>query len=192
VGTDTYRAIEVHDLAGALSNHEAPWVRCLDLYPLYPGGDYSPLGCLSGIRNWNGWEPVAEGRGQPADVAEAVRKDYEYDAEIDPAVGGSTWISWPQLRDLDMTVTPLARCVLEANENGSSPYRYYRIEDEWSADIVADYGSAPNRRVAGRRGIRQLAIRHRHTHVQEGDPQRRALPTAPPYTQPPALNADAA
>ena len=72
MGADIYGAIEVRDLAGAvasddvvgaLSKREAPWVHCLDLHPLYPGGDYSPLGCLFGIRNWNGWEPVASSPG---------------------------------------------------------------------------------------------------------------------------------
>lgn len=79
MGTDIYGAIEVRDLIraaalddlpGAAAPHETPWVHGIDLYPLYPGGDYSPLGCLFGIRNWNGWEPVAEGRGLPADVSE--------------------------------------------------------------------------------------------------------------------------
>ncbi|GAB1644236.1 hypothetical protein [Krasilnikovia sp. MM14-A1259] len=149
MGTDIYGAIEVRDLIGATaldgsisaaSKQEARWMHCMDLYPLYPGGDYSPLGCLFGIRNWNGWEPVAEGRGLPADVSETVGKDYEHDAEIDQAVGGSTWVSWPELRDLDMTVTPLARGVLEVNQNGSGLYHCYRIEDEWPADVVAEYG----------------------------------------------------
>ncbi|WIM92795.1 hypothetical protein ACTOB_004750 [Actinoplanes oblitus] len=149
MGTDIYGAIEVRDLIGAAAldgpldadpHNEAPWVRCMDLYPLYPGGDYQPLGCLFGIRNWNGWEPVAEGRGLPADVSEAVRKEYEHDAEIDRAIGGSTWVSWSELRALDMSVTPLARGVLEINENGSSLYHCYRVEDEWPADVVAEYG----------------------------------------------------
>jgi len=115
----------------------------MDLYPLYRGGNYQPLGCLLGIRNWNGWEPVAHGRGLPADVSEVVREDDEHAAEIDRAIGGSTWISWPELRDLDMTVTASARGVLEVNEDGSSLYRYYRIEDEWPAD-PASARSAPS------------------------------------------------
>lgn len=152
MGTDIYGVIEVRDLTrasalddllGTASQNEAPWVHCMELYPLYPGGDYQPLGCLFGIRNWNSWEPVAEGRGLPTDVSEAVRKEYEHDAEFDRAVGRSTWISWPELRDLDLTVTPLARGVLEVNENGSGLYHCYRIEDEWPAEVVAEYGPPP-------------------------------------------------
>lgn len=104
MGTDIYGVIEVRALAGA--EPEARWVHCMDLYPLYPGGDYSSLGCLFGIRNRNGWEPVAEGRGLPADVSDAVRESYEHDARIDAAIHGGTWVCWPELRDLDMTVTP--------------------------------------------------------------------------------------
>jgi hypothetical protein len=101
VGTDIYGAIEIRDLIGAAalddllgaaSPREAPWVHGIDLYPLYPGGDYAPLGCLFGIRNWNGWEPVAEGRGLPTDVSEAVREDYERLADIDAALGCGTGV----------------------------------------------------------------------------------------------------
>jgi hypothetical protein len=143
VGTDIYGAVEVCDLHSAASQDEAPWVRGIDLHPLYPGGDYSPLGCLFGIRNWNGWEPVAAGRGLPADVSETVRQDYEQLAAVDAAIGGSTWVSWPELRDLDMTGTPSARGVLDVNENGSSLHHCYRVEDEWPAEVVAEYGPPP-------------------------------------------------
>ena len=152
MGTDIYGAIEVRNLIrtaalddaiAATSKRETPWTYCMDLYPLYPGGDYSPLGCLFGIRNWNGWEPVAEGRGLPDDVSEAVRKDYEHDAQIDWAIGGSTWVSWPELRDLDMTVTPLARGVLEDNEIGSELYHCYRVDEHWPTEVVAEYGPPP-------------------------------------------------
>ncbi|MDI6105579.1 hypothetical protein QLQ12_44070 [Actinoplanes sp. NEAU-A12] len=143
MGTDIYGAIEVRDLIDAASDREASWVHCMDLYPLYPGSDYSAFGCLFGIRNWNGWEPVAEGRGLPADVSDPVRKDYDHLEEIDAAIGAATWVSWPELRDLDMTVTPLARGVLDVNENGSSLHHCYRVEDEWPADVVAEYGPPP-------------------------------------------------
>lgn len=149
MGTDIYGAIEIRDLTGAAaldeligtsSDREAAWMRCMDLYPLYPGGDYSAFGCLFGIRNWNGWASVAGGRGLPADVSDAVRHEYEYAAGLDAVIGGSTWVAWPELRDLDMTVTPLARGVLVVNEDGPGLDWCYRVEDEWPAAVVARYG----------------------------------------------------
>ena len=78
-----------------------------------------------------------------ADVSEAVREDYEHLAEMDAAIGHSTWVAWPELRDLDMTVTPSGRGVLEVNDNGSSLYQCYRVEDRWPAEVVAEYGPPP-------------------------------------------------
>ena len=93
-----YGAIEVHNPADS-----APWTRAMDLYPLYANFDYLPLGCLFGVRNWAGWEPIAAQRGLPADVSESIRAEFEAGARSDEAIGQETWVSWAELKTLDMT-----------------------------------------------------------------------------------------
>ncbi|MEU4689519.1 hypothetical protein [Actinoplanes sp. NPDC023714] len=115
----------------------------MDLWPLYPGNDYAALGCLFGVRNWPGWEPIAAGRGLPEDVSDAVRTEYEKTARLGEAIHGSTWVSWPELRDLDMTVTPRARGVLEVSPRPHGPRWQYRVDDQWPDDVVTAYGRPP-------------------------------------------------
>ncbi|MGW3344602.1 hypothetical protein ACWDA3_14915 [Nonomuraea rubra] len=105
MSTDIYGFIETrHPHAGEDWHEGEAWTVCMPLYPLYDDQDYESFGCLFGVRNQRGWPPVAAGRGLPADASEMVRADYENSALIDAAVHGCTWISWAELRDLDMTV----------------------------------------------------------------------------------------
>jgi hypothetical protein len=138
VSTDIYGSIEIREPA-----REVPWVRYLDLWPLYPHNVYAALSCLFGVRNWPGWEPVAAGRGLPADVSEAVREEYEELSRVDDAVRGSTWVSWPELRDLDMSVTPQARGVLAVGPAPHGPWWELRIDDYWPEAVVTEYGMPP-------------------------------------------------
>ncbi len=143
VSTDIYGAIEVY----RLEPHDdpadiEPWMRALDLYPLYRGNDYFALGCLFGVRNWAGWEPIAAGRGLPGDVSDAVRTEFENDARNDSSFGGQTWVSWAELNTLDMTVTPQCRGILQAWTAGGA-CEYQRVDDEWPARFVAKYGAPP-------------------------------------------------
>ncbi|XVU27379.1 hypothetical protein ACQPZJ_10170 [Actinoplanes sp. CA-054009] len=140
VGTDIHGAIEVRHV---IAEDQASWMHCMELYPLYQGFDDAALACLFGIRNAGGWDPVAAARGLPPDVSATVARDYHDAAEMDAAIGGSTWISWPELRDLDMTVTPSARGILEVRETGFSSYLYYWIDDQWPADLITEYGPPP-------------------------------------------------
>jgi hypothetical protein len=144
VGTDIYGAVEVRNPdRDGIEEYDTLWVHGIDLYPLYAGGDYQSLGCLFGVRNWNGWDPVAAGRGLPDDVSEQVRTSYEYLARIDAAIHAATWITWPELRDLDMSVTPRARGVLDVNADGKSLHHLYRIEDTWPDEVIDRYGPPP-------------------------------------------------
>jgi hypothetical protein len=141
VGTDIYGVIEVRD-PGADADSGTPWVRGIDLYPLYAGNDYSAFGCLFGVRNWVGWDPVAGGRGLPADVSQEMFEEYEHATAIDAAIHGSTWVSWPELRDLDMTVRPAARGVLTVRPSPHETWQY-RVDDHWPDHLVAQIAASP-------------------------------------------------
>ncbi|BAL89442.1 hypothetical protein AMIS_42220 [Actinoplanes missouriensis 431] len=145
MGTDIYGVIEVREPFNALwPDQKRQWVECMNLYPIYPGNGYDGFGCLFGERNWAGWEPVAEGRSLPTDVSETVCKDYEHLARADRAVHGSTWISWPELRDLDMTVRLPARGILGFGDSpGDGTWVQCRIDDQWPNEFIAEYGLSP-------------------------------------------------
>jgi hypothetical protein len=142
--TDIYGCIEVRHPGADEDWYDAePWVPCMSLAPLYPVSDlndYVAFGCLFGVRNWLGFPPVAPERGLPVDVSASVRADYE--ESQDPMVHGSTWVSWAELRDLDMSVRPVARGLLHVHRTPSS-YSRYRVDDEWPGEIVEKYGVPP-------------------------------------------------
>ncbi|MFI6921860.1 hypothetical protein ACIBIZ_18090 [Nonomuraea spiralis] len=108
MGTEIYGYIEARHPPAHEDWYEGdPWTAVsIPLYPLYDEQDYESFACLFGVRDRLGWVPVAPGRGLPPDVSEPVRTDYEHAARLDAAVHGCTWISWAELRDLDMTVRP--------------------------------------------------------------------------------------
>ncbi|GII54080.1 hypothetical protein Pth03_24690 [Planotetraspora thailandica] len=142
MGTDIYGVIEArHPLADEDWYEWEPWSVSMPLYPLYDGSDLDTFGCLFGVRNRLGWPPVAAGRGLPADVSEAVRTDYENDARIDAAIHGCTWVSWAELRELDMTVRPAARGTLQVQRGGL--IHQYRIDEQWPDEVVEQYGTPP-------------------------------------------------
>ncbi|MCC5580332.1 hypothetical protein IMZ11_32405 [Microtetraspora sp. AC03309] len=143
MGTDIYGFIEVRHLSVGKDWHEGEaWAVCMRLDVLYEGSDYAAFGCLFGVRDWLGWTPVAAERGLPADVSESVRTEYERDARLDDAIHSCTWVSWAELRELDMTVRPAARGMLEIHPRPWMIERY-RIDDQWPDEVVEQYGMPP-------------------------------------------------
>ncbi|OPG11922.1 hypothetical protein [Microbispora sp. GKU 823] len=141
MGTDIYGFIEArHPCA---DEEWDAWAVSMPLYPLYDGHDYESYGCLFGVRNRLGWTPVAAGRGLPADASEPVRSRYEEYVRIDAAIHGCTWVSWAELRDLDMTVRPAARGVLDVQSVHGWSISRYRVDDQWPDDVVEEYGIPP-------------------------------------------------
>ncbi|MFF3668813.1 hypothetical protein [Microtetraspora malaysiensis] len=142
MGTDIYGIIEArHPSAGEDWYEGEPWPVSMPLYPLYDGRDYAAFGCLFGVRNWLSWTPVAAGRGLPADVSEPIRADYAN--ELDAALQGCTWVSWAELRELDMAVRPAARGMLQIRPGQNSGVYQYRIDDQWPDEVVEQYGIPP-------------------------------------------------
>ncbi|MFD0972206.1 hypothetical protein [Plantactinospora endophytica] len=138
----------------------ASWICSMDLAPLHDGMDYAALGCLFGVRNWLSWKPAAADRGLPPDVSATVRDDYEKWSRLDGAIHGATWVSWAELRDLDLSDPAPGRGVLEIQERPRVDHPEYdrwpagnpewhglrrriRIGDEWPNDVVEAYGVPP-------------------------------------------------
>ncbi|MFF3577850.1 hypothetical protein [Streptomyces mirabilis] len=74
MGTDIHDGIEFrHPGTGTEYYDGEPWVAALDIWPLYDETDYAAFGCLFGVRNYAGFQPLAPGRGLPVD-SEATRR----------------------------------------------------------------------------------------------------------------------
>jgi hypothetical protein len=142
VGTDIYGFVEVRDPYADEDVYEwEPWLCLMPLDPLYRNADYEGFGCLFGVRNWLRWEPVAAGRNLSPDVSSSVRGSYDNYVQLDPAIHGATWVSWAELRDLDMSVLPLARGLLRVQE--PPLLRQFRVDDEWPGEFIEKYGVPP-------------------------------------------------
>ncbi|WP_449065643.1 hypothetical protein, partial [Planomonospora algeriensis] len=72
--------------------------------------------------------------------------DYEDSVRVDAAVHGCTWLSWAELRDLDMSARPAARGMLQVHSGPDSlshMIHSYRIDDRWPGEVVEQYGIPP-------------------------------------------------
>jgi hypothetical protein len=96
MGTDIHGAIECRPQHG-LSTPRA-WEYGMDLELVYATRDYDAFGCLFGVRNLAGFDPVADDRGLPADAAPRTR---DQAAGMTPAFFGVTWIGWDEIEAID-------------------------------------------------------------------------------------------
>ncbi|GHG54173.1 hypothetical protein [Streptomyces griseocarneus] len=107
MSTDIYGCIEVRNPCADEDWYEwAPWHHAMDLYPLYSDQNYAAFACLFGVRNSAGWDPLAAGRGLPADVSPEMKEEFDKARGIDPAVHSPTWVTWAELDRLDMDAAP--------------------------------------------------------------------------------------
>ncbi|MGK5627116.1 hypothetical protein [Streptomyces sp. URMC 123] len=143
MGTDVYGCVEVRNPSADEDWYEwPPWVRAMDLYPLYEQQDYASLGCLFGVRNAAGWDPIAAGRGLPPDVSPAFEEEFERTRALDPAVHSPTWVTWAELSEVDMDATPRGTrgaLVLRDTRSPAREDRYW-IADAWPPAVVNRLG----------------------------------------------------
>lgn len=60
--------------------------------------DYDMFGMLFGVKNYTGFEPIAEDRGLPEDISFLAKKDYD---EWEGRVFGTTWVTWKELKQIN-------------------------------------------------------------------------------------------
>ena len=85
------------------------WTQVIDIGSvLFKHADLN--GCLFGVDNWGGFEPLFPARGLPVDCAIL---DYSKDALGRPLQPGDledpSWVSWSELRAVDWEVSAVAR-----------------------------------------------------------------------------------
>jgi hypothetical protein len=121
MGVDISGAIECRPEFGFLPDPKVTWEYGIALGQLYCGRNYDAFGCLFGVQNFAGFEPVAAERGIPADAAECTRKQVQ---GFEPPAFSASWIGWDEIEAIDWderAVRPDARL-----------HQYRRGEDgEW-------------------------------------------------------------
>ncbi len=114
----------------------------LDLSLLCFDGDHTAFGCLFGVRNTAGWDPVVPARGLPSDASAGVLRQYE---EYRNEWHSPTWATWKELRDIDLGETPVGvRGLVTALDTADSAlHRLYWVSDVWNASLVERFGVPP-------------------------------------------------
>ncbi|MGV9454254.1 hypothetical protein [Streptomyces sp. NPDC003635] len=102
MGTDIHGYVEVRN--GWIDTSEPDdddlflrWHPAMNLRHLYDGRSYEAFGCLFGVRGRT-FEPLAAGRGFPADASRATRRAYAWEEEDSHS---PTWITWAELAAVD-------------------------------------------------------------------------------------------
>jgi hypothetical protein len=145
VSTDIHGGIEFrHPGAGTDYYDGEPWVAAMDLWPLYDETDYAAFGCLFGVRNYAGFQPLAPDRGLPVDLSIGMR------SQLDPwAASGdlhsATWVSWAELASIDPTTTPdhfIGRLTWRTKSLPSTLHQQL-VSDSWPAEALSAVGVPP-------------------------------------------------
>ncbi|WP_262055994.1 hypothetical protein [Streptomyces sp. STR69] len=106
MSTDIHGGIEFrHPGVGTDYYDGEPWVAAMDLWPLYDETDYAAFGCLFGVRNYAGFQPLAPERGLPADLSSGMRSQLGPWVASDDLYSAS-WVSWAELASIDLAATP--------------------------------------------------------------------------------------
>ena len=98
MGTDISGVIECRPVFGYPSQYASRkgWEFAIDLGQLYDTRDYDSFGCLFGVMNFAGFEPVAAERGFPEDMAQRTA-----DLATRRACAFPTWVNWAEIAAVD-------------------------------------------------------------------------------------------
>ncbi|MEU9366970.1 hypothetical protein AB0D71_20005 [Streptomyces avermitilis] len=81
-----------------------PWVAATDLWPLYDETDYAAFGCLFGVRNYAGFQPLAPDRGLPVDLSSGMQ--HLGSSVVGGGLHSASWVSWAELAAMDLAAEP--------------------------------------------------------------------------------------
>lgn len=145
VSTDIHGGIEFrHPGVGTDCYDGEPWVAAMDLWPLYDETDYAAFGCLFGVRNYAGFQPLAPDRGLPSDLSSGMRAELGPWAESG-ALHGASWVSWAELAAIDLMAAPdqfIGRLTWRTKTTPSTGYRQL-VSDPWPSEVLSTVGEPP-------------------------------------------------
>ncbi|MEU9478554.1 hypothetical protein [Streptomyces sp. NPDC048191] len=106
MSTDIHGGIEFrHPGVGTDYYDGEPWVAAMDLWPLYDQTDYEAFGCLFGVRNYAGFQPLAPDRGLPVDLSSGMRSQLGTWVEAG-GLHSASWVSWEEIASMDLATVP--------------------------------------------------------------------------------------
>ena len=145
MSTDIHGGIEFRHPGADTDYYDGePWVTAMDLWPLYDQTDYAAFGCLFGVRNYAGFQPLAPDRGLPVDLSRGMR------SQLEPWVASedlhrASWVSWAELASLDPATTPnhfIGRLTWHAKSLPSILHQQL-VPDPWPSETLAAVGAPP-------------------------------------------------
>ncbi|WP_432190568.1 hypothetical protein [Streptomyces sp. Tue6028] len=146
MGTDIHGGIEFrHPSVGTDYYYDGePWVAAMDLWPLYDETDYAAFACLFGVRNYAGFQPLAEARGLPDDLSSGMRSQLGHCVAMGD-LDGASWVSWAELASIDHATVPDLRTGRLTWHTKSLPSVRHRqfVDDPWPAEVVSVVGVPP-------------------------------------------------
>ncbi|WP_432043817.1 hypothetical protein [Streptomyces cadmiisoli] len=121
-----------------------PWVAAMDLWPLYDETDYAAFGCLFGVRNHAGFQPLAPDRGLPGDLSSGLRSQLgSWVAAGD--LYGATWVSWAELASMDRATAPdhfIGRLTWRPKSLPSKLHQQL-VPEPWPLEALSAVGAPP-------------------------------------------------
>ncbi|MEV7342828.1 hypothetical protein [Streptomyces sp. NPDC093544] len=145
MSTDIHGGIEFrHPGVGTDYYDGEPWVAAMDLWPLYDETDYAAFGCLFGVRNYVGFQPLAPDRGLPSDLSSGMRSQLG-SCVASGALHNAGWVTWAELASIDLTVAPddcIGRLTWRTRLTSSTVHRRL-VSDPWPTEVLSAVGEPP-------------------------------------------------
>lgn len=99
MGCDIHGYVEVDKRH--YDDEDSWWKPAGNLFP-FVGRSYDSFGCLFGVRNYAGFEPVADGRGVPSNLSREVKEDYQ---SWGSDAHSASYLTFSEIKDIDWQET---------------------------------------------------------------------------------------
>ncbi|MGW5093337.1 hypothetical protein ACWEQ1_01780 [Streptomyces nodosus] len=145
MSTDIHGGIEFrHPDVGADYYDGEPWVAAMDLWPLCDETDDAAFGCLFGVNNHAGFQPLAPDRGLPLDLSRGMR------SQLGPWVAANnlhsaSWVRWAELASMDLATAPehfVGRLTWDRKTLPSTLHRQL-VSHPWPPEALSSVGVPP-------------------------------------------------
>ncbi|MDQ0934747.1 hypothetical protein [Streptomyces turgidiscabies] len=145
MSTDIHGGIEFRHPGADTDYYDGePWVASMDLWPLYDETDYAAFGCLFGVRNYAGFQPLAPDRGLPLDLSSGMQS-HVGSSVIAGDLHSASWVNWAELAAMDRTTEPdhfIGRLTWHTKSLPSTLHQQL-VSDSWPSEALSMVGVPP-------------------------------------------------